>query len=91
MKRDIQTKMKKLKKRLDYQEEKMLDQKDSVEDLMGNIITGGLREGSAKKCAMDPYKLYEDYETQGMARSSAQMEKYVEDFLTEGCAGVLDN
>jgi hypothetical protein len=40
MKEAIRNKMQKLKKRLDFQEERMNDEKDSVDDLMTNIISG---------------------------------------------------
>lgn len=58
MKEDLVNKMEKLRKRLDYQEEKMLDQRDSVEDLMGNIITGALKQGNSNICRMDPNNIY---------------------------------
>jgi hypothetical protein len=91
MQKDIHTKMKKLKKRLDFQEEKMMDQKDSVEDLMGNLITNGLKEGSSSECIMDNRSIYQDYDLKGQSYLLPSSDTYIESFLTSACSQVLDN
>ena len=69
----------------------MNDEKDGVDDLMSNIITGGLKKGNDKLCFMDNNKIYIDYQNKGQGQFKQDAHNYIDDFLTNACSHILDN
>lgn len=92
MKEQMEHRMSKLQERLRAQEANMNDEKTGIDNMMKNIIEGGIREGDKTVCQYKPEKVWEKYSTRGCEKLiGSSWQKEVEDTIKKGCSKILEN
>lgn len=83
MKKQYEERIKDLKEQLDKQKDSIEQEKSGYDDLMVNLIKGGLRKGDKSMCVPDKDRIINE---EGKVKQAA-----LEEFMTDACSKILDN